>query len=110
MNPAGCELSRRDCFRLHQVLGEPFRSGLGGRIGTRSRVNRVVPAFDFQQSLRFSCAGEGPARLPPWLTAIAVSFATFRKSTVPWDSPLVLQAFSDRAAPLVGLLDRGAWL
>ena len=30
-----------------------------------------------------------PLRLPPWLTATAVSLTTFRKGTTPWDLPLV---------------------
>src|SRR6185312_2228334 len=30
-----------------------------------------------------------PLRLPPWLTAIAVSLATLRNGTTPWLSPLV---------------------
>ena len=30
-----------------------------------------------------------PFRLPPWLTATAVSLATFRKGMTPWLSPSV---------------------
>ena len=34
-------------------------------------------------------AQTAPLRLPPWLTATAVSLATLRNGTTPWDSPLV---------------------
>ncbi len=46
-------------------------------------------------------AQTAPLRLPPWLTATAVSLTTFRNGTTPWLLPLVPLMWLPSARTLV---------